>query len=78
MTLILAITCKDGIVFASDGQATRVIDEKATTQKPLKYTDLVKMLYGDVRELKLVFLGFGVSYVTPLMKQKTVHLMTFN
>jgi ATP-dependent protease HslVU (ClpYQ) peptidase subunit len=37
MTLILAITCKDGVVLASDGQATAKIDDekgvKSTSQK---------------------------------------------
>jgi 20S proteasome alpha/beta subunit len=36
MTLILAITCKDGLVFASDGKATRPINGKPTKSKATK------------------------------------------
>jgi len=36
MTLVLAITCKGGIVIASDGQATRVVDKKAIKSKGAK------------------------------------------
>lgn len=47
MTLILAITCKDGVVFASDGQATRLINGKATKSNATKIFKLGKsILWG--------------------------------
>ncbi len=47
MTLILAIPCKDGVVFASDGQATTLIDHEYTKSKTPKIFKLGKnVLWG--------------------------------
>jgi 20S proteasome alpha/beta subunit len=69
MTFIVAITCKDGVVFASDGQSTRVVDGDTIKEKVPKIFKLGKnRVWGGAGNEEGVFRF--MNYVDTFTDQK--------